>query len=325
MTSITLTRSAIDGLSVVQVDTGVLSLALMPERGGKISSLRDGRTGREWLWRNERMPYRCVPHGGSYVVEADTGGWDECFPTVAPCAYPSAPWAGTALPDHGELWGQEAELVMEENTDTIRLRTRWQGVALPYTFERATHLWAGSAHVRFEYTITSTADAPIQWIWSAHPLLAIEPGMQLLLPPAARFHAWSTLPADLLTQYDDLQFPLTVQTDGNLIDLATLPDASAGVALKLWSDPLAEGWATLRASDGELRMRWDVAQLPQVGFWLNGGAWAGDNGAPYYNLGLEPCIGAQDSLQEAVTKFNLFETLPPRGTRSWWLDVEMTA
>ena len=97
------------------------------------------------------------------------------------------------------------------------------------------------------------------------------------------------------------------------------------MALKLWSDPLAEGWATLRARDGEFRMRWDTEPLPQVGFWLNLGAWAGDGGAPYYNLGLEPCIGAQDSLAAAVHQYKLFETLPPRGSRTWWLEVELSA
>lgn len=320
----TITESTIDGLRVVHVDTGALSLAIMPELGGKISSLRDGRSGREWLWRNPRLRYRRMASSESYVAEADTGGWDECFPTVGPCVYPSEPWAG-ALPDHGELWAQEAEVAVAQQADEVLLRMRWQGVVLPYTFGRTLTLRAGSAQMRFEYQITSTADAPIQWIWSSHPLLATEPGMELLLPPAARFHAWSTVPADLLTQADDLRFPLTVQAGGQTIDLATLPDASAGVALKLWSDPLAEGWATLRGSDGELRMRWDVAQLPQVGFWLNLGAWAGDGGAPYYNLGLEPCIGAQDSLSDAVTQYKVFQTLPPHGTRSWWLDVELAA
>lgn len=321
----TITESTTDGLRVVRVDTGVLSLAVMPQLGGKISSLRDGRSQREWLWRNGRIAYRRVPPSASYVTAADTGGWDECFPTVAPCAYPSPPWAGTALPDHGELWAQEPELFIEEDADEVTLRTHWHGVALPYTFERTLHLPTNSARVRFDYAVTSDADAPIQFIWSAHPLLAVEPGMRLLLPPEARFHAWASMPPDLLPQAHDLQFPLTVQTSGRDIDLATLPDASVAIALKLWSEPLMEGWAALHAPNGELRMRWDAALLPQVGFWLNGGAWAGDGGTPYYNLGLEPCIGAQDSLADAVTQQKLWETLPPRGTRTWWLEVEVAA
>jgi hypothetical protein len=62
-----------------------------------------------------------------------------------------------------------------------------------------------------------------------------------------------------------------------------------------------------------------------LGIWLNLGAWAGDGGAPYYNLGLEPCIGAQDSLADAVTQYRLFETLHPGAERKWWLEVELVA
>jgi galactose mutarotase-like enzyme len=325
MNNLSVAHSTTNGFDTVHVNTGALSLALMPELGGKISSLRVLRTGREWLWRHPRMAYQRVSHGSSYITKADTGGWDECFPSVAPCEYPTPPWAGAALQDHGELWSQPATLDVMEGADGVQLRTRWRGIALPYTFERMLKLTDNSARLRLEYAVANDADAPMQFIWSAHPLLAIEPGMRLLLPPTARFNRWSTVPPDLIAQDSGLTYPLTAHSGARAIDLTMLPDASAGVALKLWSDPLAEGWATLRARDGELRMRWDVAQLPQVGFWMNLGAWAGDGGTPYFNLGLEPCIGAQDSLAEAVTTRNLFETLPPRGSRTWWLEVELAA
>jgi galactose mutarotase-like enzyme len=320
MSQLTITRSTIEDFDAVQVNTGVVSLSLVPELGGKINSLRDLRTGREWLWRNPRMAYRHATRGDSYVAQADTGGWDECFPTVAACQYPSPPWAGSALPDHGELWSQTAAVELVPGPDWVSLRARWQGVALPYTFERQVDLAAGSARLHVDYTVTNQGGAPLQFIWSIHPMLAIEPGMQLRLPPA-RFNRWSSVPADAAAADTGLHFPLAL--GGH--DLAALPGPSAGVALKLWSDPLPEGqgWASLRAPDGELQMRWDPAQLPQVGFWMNLGAWAGDGGASYYNLALEPCIGAQDSLAEAVARHHLFAALPPGGSRSWWLEIEL--
>lgn len=179
-------RSTVDGFDVVSVDTGALALAMMPELGGKISSLRDLRSGREWLWRHPRMAYKRVAYGGSYIAEADTGGWDECFPTVAPCGYPSAPWSGTRLPDRGELWSQSAALDVTEAGGMIQVRTRWQGIALPYTFERAITLMARSSSLRCAYAVTNHADAPLLFIWSAHPLLAIEPGMRLPPPRVAQ-------------------------------------------------------------------------------------------------------------------------------------------
>lgn len=296
-----ITHGAVEGFDTIQLDTGALALTIIPELGGKISSLRDTRSGREWLWRHPRMPYRRVPHGAVYTAHADTGGWDECFPSVAGCAYPGPPWQGTPVQDHGELWGQTAAVRLDARAESVAIHTRWHGILLPYSFERTIHLTAGAARLRAEYAVGNPADTALRWIWSAHPLMAIEPGMQLLLPPTARFHG--------------TQFPA---------DLATLPGRDAGRALKLWSEPLDDGWATLRAHDGEFRMRWDAALLPQVAVWLNLGAAGFDGGAPYYNMGLEPCIGAQDSLADAVTTYNLFEELPPRGTRAWWLEVELS-
>ena len=194
MSSLSVTRGACDGFETVVVDTGLLSLCLIPELGGKINSLRDLRTGREWLWRNPRQPYQRPPAGSDYVAVADTGGWDECLPTVAPCAYPAAPWAGTSLPDHGELWSQTPVLAVGMGADTVSLNTRWQGAALPYTFERQVQATAGSASLRVDYTIANHGPAPLQFIWSMHPLLAIEPGMQLRLPPEASFNRWSSVP-----------------------------------------------------------------------------------------------------------------------------------
>ena len=319
MAQLSITAGKTDAFESVLVNTGALSLSLVPELGGKISSLRDLRSGREWLWRNPRLPYRRAAPDEAYVAVADTGGWDECFPTVAPCLYPSAPWSGRALPDHGELWSQAAALDVTETGDQATLHTRWHGAALPYRFERQVTVTAGSARLRADYTVANLGEAELHFIWSIHPLLAIEPGMQLQLPPA-RYNRWSSVPADGVGD-SGLSFPLSLAGH----DLAALPDASAGVALKLWSEALAEdqGWATLCARDCELRMRWDPARLPQVGFWMNLGAWAGDGGQPYYNLGLEPCIGAQDSLADAVTRHHVFAILPPGGVRTWWLEMEL--
>ncbi|HEX7336364.1 MAG TPA: hypothetical protein VF252_04065, partial [Gemmatimonadales bacterium] len=58
--------------------------------------------GREWLWRSDQIPLAPARPGASYVETADSGGWDECFPTVGPCPVPGAPPGTPPLPDHGE-------------------------------------------------------------------------------------------------------------------------------------------------------------------------------------------------------------------------------
>ena len=320
--SFSIDRIRVGEFDGIQIQTGMIGLTLVPELGGKVSRLWDMRTGREWLWRHPRYPYKRVPHGSSYVAEADTGGWDECFPSVSACAYPSEPWQGVAIQDHGELWSQVPDFEMEEQAETITLRTRWQGIALLYTFTRATTLTVNSSVIRSNYEVVNNTDQPLNFVWCIHPLLAIEPGMELRLPSSARFNMASTVPTNLLPSTQNLQYPF--EAPGLMFP--SLPEPSAERAIKIWSDPLpsGEGWATLHTRDGEFRMKWDTTLLPQVAVWMNFGAWAADGGNPYYNLGLEPCIGAQDSLADAVTKYNLFATLPPRGSKTWWLEIELS-
>jgi hypothetical protein len=321
LTSLTAARTTIEGFDALHGCTGVIELTLIPELGGKISSLRDTRTGREWLWRHPRIEYKRVPYGSSYVALADTGGWDECFPSVSQCEYPSEPWQGAAIQDHGELWSQIAEFELIEQTDNVILQTRWQGIALPYTFMRRIKLTADSALVHVDYVVENKSDQPINYVWSIHPLLAIEPGMELILPPSARFNVGGSFPQGLVSLENRLEYPFAASG----LNFPVLPETSAGAAIKIWSDPLPieDGWTSLRANNGELKMRWDAALLPQIAVWMNFGALGMDGGSPYYNLGLEPCIGAQDSLADAVTQYDLFASLPPRGKKTWWLEIEL--
>ena len=318
---LSVTRSTIEGFNSLSIQTGAMELSIIPELGGKINSLRDARTGREWLWRNPRFAYKRVPHGSSYTAQSDTGGWDECFPSVAQCEYPSTPWQGAAIQDHGELWSQVAEFEMEERPENITLMTRWQGVVLPYTFRRTITLNENSSCIRVDYEVLNKGDQSINYVWSIHPLLAIEPGMELLLPASARFNVAGSIPSDLVSSRNNVGYPFAASG----LNLPRLPESSAGKAIKIWSDPLPDGagLAALRADDGELQMRWDVNLLPQVAAWMNFGAWAADEGTPYYNLGLEPCIGAQDSLADAVTDYHLYATLPSDDSQSWWLEIEL--
>ena len=80
-----------------------IEVVAVPGVGMKLTNLRRPR-GREWLWRNDQIPLAQLRETASFVETTDSGGWDECFPTVGACPIPGAPAGSPGLPDHGELW-----------------------------------------------------------------------------------------------------------------------------------------------------------------------------------------------------------------------------
>jgi len=64
-------------------------------------------------------------------------------------------------------------------------------------------------------------------------------------------------------------------------------------------------------------------EVPQLGIWINCRGWAPPGRTPYYNLALEPCIGAPDRLDLAVTEWHTAQTLRPGESREWSLEVRL--
>src|ERR1700690_4239136 len=88
----------IQGFSVHVLNNEDVELAVVPELGAKIISLRNLRTGREWLWHPLDKVKLFKNHPGDEFCGSPLAGIDECLPTILPCA-----WRGRELPDHGEV------------------------------------------------------------------------------------------------------------------------------------------------------------------------------------------------------------------------------
>lgn len=304
------TPTAFRGLPAFMGRSPFCTVTVLPTWGAKIASLLDS-DGREWLWHNPYLPWQLPNAATSYVREADMGGWDECFPAVGPGPYPLAPWQGRPIRDHGEVWAHAWQA--EAAGDSLRCVTK--GDEFPYRLARTIRLAPDEPAFELVYELTNLSKAPFAHLWCAHPLLAIKPGMQLLLPAGSPVRTTSrALPARF-----------TWPRAGEL-DLSQAPAHDAGWAAKLYVGPLTEGWAALRDPETgrELRFEFDPTEVPYVGLWLNYGSWSGAGSAPYYNLGLEPCTGAPDDLASAVDPaWNAFATVAGRSTRTWSVRVRI--
>jgi galactose mutarotase-like enzyme len=198
-----------------------------------------------------------------------------------------------------------------------------RGTLLPYEFRREITVEAHEPTVRFRYRLTHTGDAPFPWVWSSHPLFTVQPGTVLELPTV------SQVKLDAVHGRDDLARGDVVSWSGAIGGVGadfTFPERSErGWAVKLFGDVGGSGrMALVDPHHGErLEILVRPDEVPQVGVWINCDGWAPDGRRPYYNLALEPCIGAPDRLDDAVLDWKLAQTLAPGEERTWTVDVHL--
>ncbi len=313
-------QTKVSGFPAVALRSPELEVVAVPSIGMKLTNLRR-LSGREWLWRSDQIPLALPEEGTSYVETADSGGWDECFPTVGPCPIPGAPADTPRLPDHGELWSAPWSSSVYDHAGGTTLAGSVQGRAFPYEFQREVILDPQQPVVRFRYRLRHGGNTRFPWIWSSHPLLNVQPGSELTLSGVTQVKIDAVHGRDDLSENDVVSWPGAI---GGNADRFTFPE-TGGWAIKLFGDLTGE--STLRLTDprkGEqLEMVVRAAEVPQVGVWINCQGWAPPGRKPYYNLALEPCIGAPDRLDVAVSDWRTAQILEPGEEREWSLEVRL--
>jgi galactose mutarotase-like enzyme len=304
----------VSGFPAVALRSDEIEVVVIPTLGGKLSNLRRLR-GREWLWRNEQIPLAPPLPGASYVETADSGGWDECFPTVGSCPLPGRP--EVMLPDHGELWSLPWECRVYDFAGGTAFTGTARGKILPYDFHREVILNRHEPVVRFHYRLRHLGDAPFPWIWSAHPIFNVQPGTLLTLPTVQQVRVDAAI-GRAEKKGDTLAWP----PGGNAS--FQFPDNERW-AMKLFADIGPSGRAILTDPRQGEQLEFVVPPdtVPQIGMWINCRGWAAEGRQPYYNLALEPCIGAPDRLDEAVESWQLASLLNPGDIKEWTFEIRL--
>lgn len=310
-------QTTVSGFPAIALQSAELEVIAVPSIGMKLTNMRR-RNGREWLWRSDQIPLAPPRPGASYVETADSGGWDECFPTVGPSPVPDAPPGTPALPDHGELWSASWSSSVYDHSEGTTLASRARGSAFPYDFHREITLDHQEPVVRFRYRLRHTGDTPFLWIWSSHPLLNVQPGSALSLPGVAQVKVGAMHGAGP-KENETVSWP---EAFGGESDRFIFPENGAWAA-KVFGDLGASGRMVLTDPRRGERLEFIVRpeEVPQVGLWINCRGWAPPGRTPYYNLALEPCIGAPDRLDLAVTEWHTAQMLHPGEERAWSLEV----
>ena len=295
-----------DGFAVVGLRSADLELALVPELGAKIISLKSVRSGHEWLWHPgdpEANVKLFRNKTGDDFASSTMTGIDECIPTISPC-----PWRGRNLPDHGEVWSvpwrlDRAALARQE------VATRVDLPLSPLTLER--RLTLTGTELRFGYSLTNRGTDVEEYLWAIHPLLSIGAGDRVELPEEVRALRLENAGNPDGARGETWAWPRPHEG----VDLTRLDiKDNRSSKIKGFAEALQHGWAKLHSAAARqtLTMRFDPAKLNTLGFWLTRGGWNG-----YHHLALEPTNGAPDRLDLAVTQWRRYASIAPGRAATW--------
>ena len=279
-----------------------VSISLAPELGGRVVSLRDRTSGREWLdgWSPATKRRIWHPTDPTDFNTSPGAGIDECLPTVLPCRIKRK-----SLPDHGDLWNQAVELdstLAQAGT----FLSQWTVNSLPLAFERRISL--KHRKVLFEYRIENLAETATPFLWAWHPLFSMKRGDQIRFARSEN---------TCLSPGGEERIPWPANLPGHDLSRALFP-AGATPAAKVFLGPLSKGRAEIKALNGaRLSLAWPSELFPYAGIWITRGFWKG-----LHHWAIEPTNAPVDRLSD-IKEPSPLSLLAPREVRTWTLSVSL--
>ena len=306
-------------LDGILLEDYILRLVLLPQLGGKVISLIYKPTGKELLFKVPKADYR-IPRWGEPFVRYDTGGWDECFPTIAPCLYPEGIWKGTPLPDHGALWSIPWHCQLSPNEVYLAAKC----MTLPLLFRKRIRL-VPKGRVKVSYEVENLCGEPLIFLWAAHLLLRITDNWEILLPSEVDYLRVNWSKGERLGKLGEkVDWPIARDSEGREAPLHTGFSPAAGYADKLFTPRLSVGAGGMwnKRTGESLVLNFPADLVPFIGLWLCQGGYPEDREPKHFTAGIEPSTGAPDSLEVAY-KWGEYARIGARSRYQWWLELKV--
>lgn len=277
--------------------------------GGKLRSLVSKRTGREFFYQ-DRRPAFDPARGYCYH---DIGGYDECFPTIVSCRGITPDGDTYDYADHGHLW----QLAWDAKIDGGVLVMRCHIPELACSFIRRCS-FVTEASLLLQYEIVNRSRQRVPYVYSAHPMLAGDEFMRVVLPKGMR-RAFNSMAADSFGLSAGQWFDLPWR---NHADIEGPFRPTRRTFIKLFSDRLKEGRAAVEYLDCRQRLEitYDVKRLPYLGFYACQGFDFLDDGefADKCLLAFEPATGLGDDIPGCL-RSGTSRTLAPNSSIAFWI------
>ncbi len=298
----------------VTLESEVVRAQFLPHIGSKMCSLIYKPRNVELMVQTPGDQYRMQPYDGVYEA-GECSGFDEMFPTIDTCFFEHYPWQGSKIPDHGEVWSLPWEHRVEDQT----LYFGVHGVRFPYKLEKWVSMTDDSI-IRIDYLLTNLSDFDFAFLWSAHTMINLEEGVELVLPPEAR-RIVSIFQLNGIGEYGEEQdWPIFSDGQGKQIDRARLQPQSTRRAEKYYiKGKLSSGWCALKyhRSQFGLALSFPAATVPYLAVLSNEGGWR-----DIYNIFLEPATATFDR-PDVARLHQQASILKARSTYRWHLNVSL--
>lgn len=304
-------------LTALTMDSTRFSLTVLPGLGGKMISLLNKKTKREFLSRTN-ISYRHRTYGDSFE-NYERDGADDCFPTVGPCPYPIFPWDAVRVPDHGEVWTLPWEYQVKPGQVQMSVR----GVRFPYVFERniSFEMLArmDQPYIRLSYRVVNESPYDMPFLYAFHPLFKAETRTKILIPEGTNVVAYSSTGDRLGPPQTLHEWPtVTDLTLNKSYDRRALRSSRNKEAEKIFTTRMEQGRCALLYPNGEfIGFLFPAKKLPFLGLWINEGGWNN-----LHHIGLEPSTSQVDRLDvaEGVKACGI---VPGKGEFEWDISIIM--
>ena len=273
------------GEEAYSLESDEISCVCIPQRGGKIASIKHRKTGFELLFQNPKGFFSDADNNSRFE-DFEACGFDDAFPSIDA---EDVIISGDLIPypDHGEIWS--AKFDCTELLDGISLA--FDSKLLNYSLKK-TFIAEGNK-LKCLYSIKNNGDKSFPYFYAMHCLVNIEKGMRLIFPNGTT-SVMNVMDSPRLgsagTKYS---FPKD-GINGSEYDFTSLVEYNEPMMDKHYvNGAINEGRCGYEYVQSGIRalIEYDCKKLPFLGFWVTQGGFRGD-----YNCALEPTSGFYDSI-----------------------------